>query len=71
MEKDLLREVDRLVVERRFPNRSRVFQEAVREMLAHLRTNRLAREVAKLNPEFEQQLADEGLEGEVGKWPEY
>jgi Arc/MetJ-type ribon-helix-helix transcriptional regulator len=71
VEKNLLTQVDRLVVERRFPNRSRVFQEAVREKLIRMGGGRLAREAAKLNPQFEQKLADEGLAFEVEEWPEY
>jgi len=71
IEKNLLLQVDRLVAERRFPSRSRVFQEAVREKLAHMQGSRLAREAAKLNPQFEQKLADEGLAFEVEEWPEY
>ncbi|KAF0108008.1 MAG: CopG family transcriptional regulator [Anaerolineaceae bacterium] len=71
IEKNLLTQVDRLVVERRFPNRSRVFQEAVREKLVRMGGGRLAREAAKLNPQFEQKLADEGLAFEVEEWPEY
>ena len=71
IEKNLLLQVDRLVAERRFPNRSRVFQEAVREKLARMQGSRLAREAAKLNPQFEQKLADEGLAFEVKEWPEY
>ena len=31
----------------------------------------LARECAKLNPEFEQSLAEEGLSTELEEWPEY
>ena len=32
---------------------------------------RLAQECAKLDPAFEQALADEGLAAEVDEWPEY
>jgi len=71
IDKNLLLQVDRLVGEHRFPNRSRVFQEAVREKLAHIGGGRLARESAKLNPQFEQKLAEEGLEFEGDEWPEY
>jgi metal-responsive CopG/Arc/MetJ family transcriptional regulator len=71
IDKKLLMQVDRLVTERRFPNRSRVFQEAVREKLVRMGSSRLAREAAKLNPQFEQKLADEGLAFEVDEWPEY
>ncbi len=67
----LLARLDRLVRERIFPNRSQAIQEAVREKLARLTQGRLARECAKLDPELEQQMAEEGLSAEVESWPEY
>ena len=67
----LLTRLDRLVGERIFPNRSQAIQEAVREKLDRLTRGRLARECAKLDPEFEQRLAEEGLSSEVEEWPEY
>jgi metal-responsive CopG/Arc/MetJ family transcriptional regulator len=69
--KNLLLQLDRLVSQQRFPNRSQAIQEAVREKLSRMQSNRLARESAKLNPQFEQKLADEGLSSEVEAWPEY
>ena len=63
--------LDRLVRKRVFPNRSRAIQEAVDEKLARLERSRLARECAKLDPEFERTLAEEGLSEESSKWPEY
>lgn len=66
----LLEELDRLVAAGRFPNRSRAIQEALQEKLARMRRGRLAREAAKLDHEFEQRLADEGLTGEAA-WPQY
>lgn len=71
LEQDILSEVDRLVRRHVFPNRSRAIQEAVREKVARLAINRLARECGKLDPKFEQALADEGLSGEIAAWPEY
>jgi metal-responsive CopG/Arc/MetJ family transcriptional regulator len=71
IDKNLLLQLDRLVAQRRFPNRSQAIQEAVREKLSRMQSSRLARESAKLNPQFEQKLADEGLASEVGAWPEY
>jgi Arc/MetJ-type ribon-helix-helix transcriptional regulator len=68
---DLLSRLDRLVQERRFPNRSRAVQEALRDKLDRLERNRLARECAKLDPAEEQQLAEEGLAHELESWPEY
>jgi len=70
IDEELLARLDRLVTEKRFVNRSRAVQEAVKDKLDRLERSRLARECAKLNPEFEQQLADEGLSGEE-LWPEY
>jgi Arc/MetJ-type ribon-helix-helix transcriptional regulator len=63
--------LDRLVAERRFPNRSRAIQEAVQEKLERVERSRLAREAAKLDRDFEQRLADEGLAGDASEWPEY
>jgi hypothetical protein len=33
--------------------------------------SRLAEESAKLDPAYEQALADEGLSGDLAEWPEY
>lgn len=71
IDEELLRRLDRLVAERRFPNRSQAIQEAVREKLAHLDRTRLAREAAKLDRRLEQRFADEGIQGEAEAWPEY
>jgi len=65
-----LAEVDRLVREGMFPNRSQAFENVLTERLARLRHSRLAREAAKLDPAEEQALAEEGYAGE-GEWPEY
>ena len=65
---ELLKRLDRLVSERRFPNRSRAIQEAVREKMERMEKSRLASETAKLDRAFEQKLADEGL-GDLQEWP--
>lgn len=62
--------LDRLVSERRFPNRSRAIEEAVTEKLARLKRSRLARESAKLDRSLEQHLAEKGLAEDAGTWPE-
>lgn len=67
----LLARLDQLVREQVFASRSQAIQEAVREKLTRLTQGRLARECAKLDPEFEQRLAEEGLSAEVEAWPEY
>lgn len=71
IERDLLTRLDRLVKERKFANRSRAVQEALREKLERLDRSRLARECAKLNPAEEKELADEGLEEDLKGWPGY
>ena len=65
LERDILGELDRLVRRHVFPNRSRAIQEAVREKVARLSVNRLARECAKLDAKAEQSLAEEGMSGEL------
>lgn len=67
----LLARLDQLVEQRRFPNRSHAFQEAIRDKLERLEQTRLARECAKLDPALEQQFADEGLSEDLDQWPEY
>jgi metal-responsive CopG/Arc/MetJ family transcriptional regulator len=71
IDQNLLTRLDRLVKERRFPNRSRAVQEALRDKLERLDRSRLARECAKLDPAFEQRLAEEGLSEDLEQWPAY
>ena len=44
-----------------FPNRSQAVEVAVQEKLSRLKRERLARECAKLDPDFERALAEEGF----------
>lgn len=71
LREDLLDKLDGLVKSKVFPNRSRAVQVAVEEKLARLNRSRLARECAKLDPKFEQALAEEGMSSERDEWPEY
>jgi metal-responsive CopG/Arc/MetJ family transcriptional regulator len=71
LDENILKQLDRLVKNRVFENRSRAIQEAVREKLSRLERDRLARECAKLDRKFEQAMAEEGLSVEVEEWPEY
>ena len=66
-----LKRLDYLVKFNAFPNRSKAIQEAVEEKLCRIEKSRLARECAKLDPEFEQTLAEEGFSSELEEWPEY
>jgi metal-responsive CopG/Arc/MetJ family transcriptional regulator len=66
-----LKQLDVLVKSKLFPNRSRAIQEAITEKLSRLEKRRLAQECAKLDPKFEQSLAEEGLSSELEEWPSY
>lgn len=71
IDEHLLRRLDRLVKGAVFPSRSQAIQVAVEEKLERMERSRLARECAKLDPEFEKSLAEEGLSEELAGWPEY
>ena len=71
IESSMLAEVDELVKQRMFPSRSRAIQEAVREKLGRLSHSLLAKECAKLDPDYEKALAEEGLTEDLNEWPEY
>ena len=71
IDENALARVDRLVIEGKFPSRSRLIQDAVTEKLERMGKTRLATECAKLEPEFERALAEEGLSEELATWPEY
>ena len=71
LDSDTLRRLDELVQQHKYESRSRAVQEAVEEKLSRLERLRLARECAKLDPDFEKSLADEGLVTEMDEWPEY
>ncbi len=66
-----LRRVDRLVRDARYPNRSQAIEAAVSAQLERLERRRLADECAKLDPLAECAMAEEGLAGNVARWPEY
>jgi Arc/MetJ-type ribon-helix-helix transcriptional regulator len=71
LEQETLRQVDSLVARRLFPNRSRAIQIALNEKIARVEGSRLAAECAKLDPKFEQSLAEEGLGVDAAAWPEF
>ena len=71
IDSDTLSRVDGFVSKSIFPSRSRAIQIAVAEKLARMDRSRLATECAKLDPEFEKAIAEEGLGQEVEAWPEY
>jgi metal-responsive CopG/Arc/MetJ family transcriptional regulator len=66
-----IEQVDRLISEHVFQNRSQAIQKAVEEKLQRIKHNRLAKECAKLDPAFEKAIAEEGLTEDLSEWPEY
>jgi len=66
-----LRRLDILVKSKLFPNRSKAIQQAVAEKLMRIEKSRLAQECAKLDPDFEQAIAEEGFSSELEEWPQY
>jgi metal-responsive CopG/Arc/MetJ family transcriptional regulator len=71
IDQNLLHRLDFLVKSQMFTNRSRAIQEAVTEKLDRIERSRLAQECAKLDPKFEQEMAEEGFVAEMDEWPEY
>jgi len=71
IENNILNRLDYLVESKVFPNRSKAIQAAVEEKLTRLEKSRLARECAKLDPNYEQAIAEEGFSMELEEWPEY
>jgi len=71
LDAEFIREIDRLVKEHYFQNRSQAISDAVSEKLVRLKRNRLSMECAKLDPKFEKAMADEGLAEDINQWPEY
>jgi metal-responsive CopG/Arc/MetJ family transcriptional regulator len=71
LDESTLDRLDKLVQKQVFPSRSQAIQEAVEEKLVRLERRRLARECAKMDPNFEKALAEEGLSEDLSEWPEY
>ena len=71
LDEKIVGRIDRLVRQRAFSNRSQAIEQAVEEKLSRLDRSRLAREAAKLDPEFEKRLSEEGLERDKTEWPEF
>jgi metal-responsive CopG/Arc/MetJ family transcriptional regulator len=71
MDQELLTELDCLVARQVFANRSQAVQAAVREKIARVKRRRLAEECAKMDPQYEKSMAEEGMAGELAQWPEY
>lgn len=71
LDQEFIGELDRLVNQHVFQNRSQAIQEAVSEKLRRMKRSRLAAECAKLQPAFEKAMAEEGMSEDTSQWPEY
>jgi metal-responsive CopG/Arc/MetJ family transcriptional regulator len=71
LQEESVKQLDHLIRQNMFSNRSQAIQEAVKEKLARIERSRLAKECAKLDPNFEKAMAEEGLTGDLSEWPEY
>ena len=71
LDEEFIGELDRLVNQHVFQSRSQAIQEAVSEKLLRMKRSRLAKECAKLHPEFEKAMAEEGMTEDMSQWPEY
>ena len=67
----IVHRLDILVRKGVFPSRSRAIQEALESRLQKLDRNRLARECAKLDAEYERAMSEEGMSCEAAQWSEY
>ncbi len=69
LEESTVAQLDRWVIEGKYTNRSRALQRAVDALLEREKRTRLARELAKLDPEEETALAEKHFGDEP--WPPY
>ena len=71
LDSGVVRRIDALVRQAAFASRSQAVEEALREKLARLDKVRLAVELEKLDQAQEKWLAEEGIQGELGSWPDW
>jgi metal-responsive CopG/Arc/MetJ family transcriptional regulator len=71
LDDDLVRQVDLLVRDARYPSRSQAIEMAIAEHLDRLRKRRLADACAQLDSDEEIALAESDLESDAAAWPPY
>ncbi len=71
IDKNILKEVDSLVKSKRFPNRSKLIQEALTEKLKKIEKEQFIKECEKLDPDFEKKLSEEGFSAGLEEWTKY
>lgn len=68
---EIVKRIDYLVTQKAYMSRSQAIEEALKEKLNKLDKSRLAVELSKLDPNYEHDLAEEGIEQDASEWPEY
>jgi Arc/MetJ-type ribon-helix-helix transcriptional regulator len=68
LDDNLLREVDRWVAQKLYPNRSQAVQAALFAQATQVNQQRLEVECAKLDPQEEREFAELGIEEALGDW---
>jgi Arc/MetJ-type ribon-helix-helix transcriptional regulator len=71
IDESIMRQIDRLVRQGTFANRSQAIEAAARDKLARMANSRLARECAKLDPGDEGEMAEEGIVEDEKRWPPF
>lgn len=71
IESGVLKQLDRLVSQRVFSNRSQAVDAAIREKVARLNKSSLVRACEMLDPVEEQAFAEIGASEDLREWPEY
>lgn len=62
LDEEIVRQLDFLIMQQSYKNRSQAIEEAVLEKLDRVNRKRLSRECVKLNPVEERELAEEGCD---------
>ena len=71
LEASAIGELDRLVEEHVYKNRSQAIQTAIDEKLRRMKQTRLTDECSKLDQAAERAFCEEGLAEDAGRWPAY
>lgn len=71
LDRTLLSQLDELVEQKRFSNRSQAIEAAVVETLQRVKRSRLLDALKDVDPVEEAALAEEGLQADISSWPEY
>ena len=68
---NIVERIDYFVKQKAYLSRSQAIEEALKEKLNKLDKSRLTAELSKLDPNYERDLAEEGIEQDSTEWPEY